>query len=96
MGSLSTNNIRVRSVAVDSEIPQRVYAAGPAGLFRSDDGGLTWEIADAGLPGEPIAVTLNPTSPKTVFTVLNDGSVWKSDDGTTTWQSMRNDEQISE
>jgi photosystem II stability/assembly factor-like uncharacterized protein len=82
----------IRSVAVDSEVPQRVYAAGPAGLFRSDDGGLTWETAGADLTGEPLAVTLNPAAPKTVFTVLNDGSVWQSDDGATTWQSIRTNE----
>lgn len=92
MGSLSTNNTMIRSVAVDSEIPQRVYAAGPAGLFRSDDGGLTWEIAGAGLTAEPVVVTINPAAPEMVLTVLNDGSVWKSDNGATTWQSILTNE----
>jgi photosystem II stability/assembly factor-like uncharacterized protein len=68
-------------------MPERVYAAGPAGLFRSDDAGQTWAAAAEGLPQEPLAVTLNPAEPKTVFVVLGDNSVWRSTDGATTWQA---------
>ncbi len=85
MGSLPTNST-IRSVAVDSLNPKRVYAAGPAGVFRSDDGGLIWEAASDGLAGEPVAVTLDPASPQTVIAVTADGSVWRSIDGATTWQ----------
>jgi len=87
MGSLPTHSM-IRSVAVDPLNPQRVYAAGPAGLFRSDDGGLTWETANDGLKGEPLAVTLDPASPQTVVAVLTDGSVWRSADGATTWPAV--------
>ena len=76
----------VRSIAVDPLTPQRVYAAGPAGLFQSKDGGLTWTKADDRLSGEPLAVTLDPAAPETVFVVTADGKVWKSNDGATTWQ----------
>ena len=81
-------NPLIRSIAVDPVTPQRVYAAGPAGLFRSDDGGLTWGVASAGLTGEPSAVTLDPTSPQNVLVVLTDGSVWQSNDGATIWTSQ--------
>ena len=85
MGSLPTNTL-VRSVAIDPLNPKRVYAAGPAGLFRSDDGGLVWEATGDGLADEPLAVSLDPASPRTVIVVLTDGSVWQSSDGATTWQ----------
>lgn len=85
MGSLPTDAM-VRSIAVDPLTPQRVYAAGPAGFFRSGDGGLTWTKADDGLAEEPLAVALDPASPETLFVVTTDGSVWKSNDGATTWQ----------
>ncbi len=78
----------IRSVAVDTKTTQRVYAVGPAGLFRSDDAGLTWKKADTELTAEPLAVTLNPTTPQTVFVVLVDGSVWQSTDGATTWKVL--------
>ena len=86
MGSFPTNTL-IRSVAVDPINPKRVYAAGPAGLFRSDDGGLTWEAADHGLEDEPLAVTLDPASPQTVIVVLTDGSVWQSTNGAATWEA---------
>jgi len=91
MGSLPINTM-VRAIAVDPGKPQRVYAAGPAGLFRSDDAGLTWEKAGEGLAGEPLAVTLGTppgaATPPTLFAVLTDGSVWRSLDGATTWQRI--------
>lgn len=71
---------------MDPAHPKRVYAAGPAGLFRSDDGGLTWAAAGKGLAGETLAVALDPASPDKVFAVLTDGSVWQSSDGASTWQ----------
>ena len=85
MGSLPINTF-IRSVVVDTITPERVYTAGPAGLFRSDDAGQTWTPAGEGLTGEPLAVTLDPAAPQTVFAVLTDGSVWQSTDGATTWQ----------
>jgi hypothetical protein len=86
MGSLPINQV-VRSVAVDTVIPERVYAAGPAGLFRSDDAGQNWSPAGEGLPSqEMLAVTLNPAEPHTLFVVLADNSVWRSTDGAMTWQ----------
>jgi photosystem II stability/assembly factor-like uncharacterized protein len=87
MGSLPTNTL-IRSVAIDPKTPQRVYAAGPAGLFRSDDSGQTWEKASNGLAGEPLAVTLNPAAPEIVFVVLLDGSVWQSTDSASTWTKL--------
>jgi len=86
MGSLPINTL-VRSVAVDTVVPERVYAAGPAGLFRSDDAGQNWTPAGEGLPAEPLVVTLNLAEPQTLFVLLADNSVWRSTDGATTWQS---------
>jgi photosystem II stability/assembly factor-like uncharacterized protein len=87
MGSLPTNTM-VRSITVDTMTPERVYAAGPVGVFRSDDAGQSWAAVDEGLPQEPLAVTLNPAEPKTVFVVLGDNSVWRSTDGATSWQAV--------
>jgi len=33
----------------DPQHPERVYAASGAGLFRSDDGGQTWNAASQGM-----------------------------------------------
>lgn len=76
----------VRSVAVDPQTPERVYAAGPAGLFRSFNAGVTWVASGAGLAVEPLAVALDPSDPMTIFVVTVDDAVWRSPDGGTTWQ----------
>jgi photosystem II stability/assembly factor-like uncharacterized protein len=94
MGSLpvtsaNTADKTIRSIDVDPVKPQRVYAAGPAGLFRSDDAGLTWAAAANGLTGEPLAIALDPRSPQTLLVVLNDGAVWRSNDGATTWEALK-------
>jgi len=81
-------NPLIRSIAVDPTTPRRVYAAGPAGLFRSDDAGLTWTAVGKGLPGEPLAVALDPTVLQTLYAVLTDNSVWQSHDGATSWQAQ--------
>ena len=86
MGSLPINTV-VRSVAVDTITPERVYAAGPAGLFRSDDAGQTWIPTGEELPAEPLAITLDPIEPQVLFVLLIDNSVWRSTDGAATWQS---------
>lgn len=88
MGKLPVNTA-VRSIAVDPQTPQRVYVAGPSGLFRADDSGFEWKQADKGLTDKPLAVTLNPAQPSNVFTVLADGSVWQSKDGATTWEVLK-------
>ena len=85
MGSLPSI-LTVRSLAVDPATPQRVYAAGPAGLFRSDDAGLTWVDSGAGLAVEPRAVALDLSDPQTIFVVTTDDQVWRSPDGASTWQ----------
>jgi len=96
MGSLSINNPMIRSVAVDSLMPQRVYAGGPEGLFYSNDGGLTWAAAGRELKGEPRALTLDPTNPQDIFAVLTDDSVWRSANGATTWELLWQPAEASE
>ena len=88
MGSLPINTL-IRSIAVDTITPERVYTAGPAGLFRSDDAGQTWQITGEGLTGEPLAVTLDPAESKTVFVLLADNSIWRSTDGAITWEPAK-------
>ena len=72
------------------------------GVFRSPDGGRSWEDRTEGLPstfGFPIAV--HPRDPGTVWTLPLNGdmegryppgasaAVWRTRDGAATWQAMR-------
>lgn len=85
MGSLPISSA-VKAVTVDPSRPERVYVAGPAGVFRSDDAGQTWLAANGGLEGvEVVALSLDPAKEERVFAGVEDSRVFESDDGGATW-----------
>jgi photosystem II stability/assembly factor-like uncharacterized protein len=75
----------VTALAVDPIVPQNVYLASPSGLFRSTDGGLTWVGLKAQLDSAPMALTLDPRHPATLFALLTSGTLLRCDDGGATW-----------
>ena len=79
-----------------------LYQQNHHGVWRSDDGGLTWLDITAGLPstfGFPLHA--HPRDPQTIWTVPLNGdsdgryppdaaaAVWRSRDGGTSWQALR-------
>jgi hypothetical protein len=81
--------------------PGRLWAGTlPGGLFRSDDGGRTWEL-NRGLWDRPErkgwfgggydtpgvhSVCLDPRDPDTLRVAVSCGGVWRSDDDGATWR----------
>lgn len=76
---------KVNAIAVDPVTPQNVYLAGPGGLFRSADGGLTLTLMPVESKAEALALTLNPQDPKSLFAVMSDGTLLFSHDQGATW-----------
>jgi photosystem II stability/assembly factor-like uncharacterized protein len=79
--------------------PERLYQQNHAGAYRTDDGGVTWQDMNDGLPsrfGFPLAV--HPQDPDTIWTVPLNGddqgrymvdaaaAVWRSRDGGGSWE----------
>jgi photosystem II stability/assembly factor-like uncharacterized protein len=79
-----------------------LYQQNHHGVFRSRDGGRSWQDVTAGLPsgfGFPIAV--HPRDPETLWVIPLNGdmegryppdaaaAVWGSEDGGDTWQALR-------
>ncbi|WP_425073069.1 WD40/YVTN/BNR-like repeat-containing protein [Sagittula sp. S175] len=79
-----------------------LYQQNHCGVFRSRDGGRSWDDITAGLPstfGFPVAV--HPTKPDTLWTLPLNGdtqgryppeasaAVWRSRDGGDTWEACR-------
>jgi photosystem II stability/assembly factor-like uncharacterized protein len=79
-----------------------LYQQNHHGVWRSGDGGRSWDDITEGLPstfGFPIRV--HPTDPDTIWTIPLNGdsigryppegaaAVWRSRDGGATWQDMR-------
>ena len=82
--------------------PDLLYQQNHCGMYRSKDGGKKWESIEAGLPssfGFPAAT--HPRDPSTLYLVPLNGdsagrfvpeakaAVWRTRDGGTTWQAMR-------
>ena len=75
----------VNAIAIDPIVPQNVTLAGPSGLFRSNDGGLSWVALKVQLDSAPLALTLDPRHPESAFVLLENGTLLRSDDSGKTW-----------
>ncbi len=93
----------VHKLAIHPDRPEVLYQQNHSGAYRSDDGGMTWNDINDGLPstfGFPIAV--NPHDPKMIWTVPLNGddrgrympegraTVWRSVDEGATWEPQTN------
>ncbi|HEY0555221.1 MAG TPA: hypothetical protein VGG20_13215, partial [Thermoanaerobaculia bacterium] len=74
----------------DPQRPGTLWAAGPDGLFRSDDGGRTWIPAGDGIPqATPVtAIALDPVDRDVLYTGTLRNGVFKSVDGGLTWEPL--------
>jgi len=79
----------VNALIVDPRNSKSIYAAGPAGVFYSTDAGLTWTARSDGLNNAAIvALTQNPEHLETLFAMTIDNVLFRSDDGSKTWQGV--------
>jgi len=76
-------------VRIDPRQPKRVYAAGEAGLYRSDDAGQTWRPAGEGFPSGAIAaLALDPRQPERLYAATAAGDLFLSEDGANSWRAL--------
>ena len=70
--------------------PQTAYAAGQyTGLFRTRDGGATWQPIEEGLTDLWItALAIDPVAPSTIYAASYGKFVYKSTDGGDHWVSL--------
>jgi len=77
----------VGATVSDPQHPERVYAASGAGLFRSDDGGQTWNAANQGMDApSALAIALDPRQPQHLYAATMSGTLYETDDGASTWR----------
>lgn len=92
----------VHSLAMAPGMTNRLYQQNHCGMYRSEDGGMSWESIEAGLPstfGFPAAV--HPRNPETLYLVPLNGdaqgrfmpegkaAVWRTRDAGGTWEDLR-------
>ena len=69
--------------------PQRAYlAAYEAGVYRTDDGGLTWNHLDSYPTDYAHSVLAHPTEAETVYVGSEPAAVFRSADGGNTWEEF--------
>ena len=82
--------------------PWFIYAPanGPgAGVFKSTDGGTTWNEISAGIPVEGrghIGIAVSPTNRNRIYAVVDakEGGVFVSNDAGATWTRLSNDKRL--
>jgi photosystem II stability/assembly factor-like uncharacterized protein len=82
-------NMPAWTVTIDPNTPSTAYAtARTQGVFRSSDGGQTWQSINSGLTnltmGHSAPVIVDPTNPQALY-VGGEGGVFKSLDGGGHW-----------
>lgn len=82
----------VYSIACDVVNPRRLYlTTAPGALYRSLDGGETWEqltVTAAQGGARPWRVTAHPMRADDLFLTGGDGALHRSDDGGETWSAL--------
>ena len=74
--------LRIRNLAASPVDPQQLLAATEAGLFRSSDGGASWQNHARGIPaGEVNDVSFNHANPLQVLAAGSGGAFYSLDGG---------------
>lgn len=73
-------------LSVDRANPDVVYAGANFRLYKTRDGGQTWQRSDTGLPSARInRIQIDPQTPDTVYLTLGNG-VFRSNNAGASWQ----------
>jgi hypothetical protein len=78
---LDGNVFAIDQILIDPDNPNKIHAVGQMGIWRTLDGGATWEAADIGL-GTAVhnAVAVDPARPGHVYVGDTDNGLWVSYD----------------
>ncbi|MDX6612502.1 MAG: hypothetical protein QOD75_1688 [Blastocatellia bacterium] len=79
---------QITGLAIDPINPATLYASGlgTAGLvLKTVDGGLNWNVNDAGLPSSVSNLTVDPITPTRVYAGTSLAGIYKSTNGGANW-----------
>jgi photosystem II stability/assembly factor-like uncharacterized protein len=81
---------KIAAVAVSFAARGVMYVTGPGlGVIRTDDGGTTWVERSEGLPSrDVIAVAAHTTQRDTVYAVVREHGIYRSQDAGKSWRMM--------
>jgi photosystem II stability/assembly factor-like uncharacterized protein len=83
----SLEGLTVTEIVVHPADPATAWAAtAGAGVFRTTDGGETWESASNGLWDMVMDIAISPQDPQVLFAATAGQGVFKSEDGGSSWR----------
>jgi len=84
----------IQAIVVDPQDADVIYVGGyDSGVFKSVDGGASWQPAHTGLaPAGIRAMAIDPQDSQTLYAVTADGAVYRTGDGALTWQKKSQDD----
>jgi photosystem II stability/assembly factor-like uncharacterized protein len=95
LANLSSASVRVVATSAHGEVSYAALIGGPqpAGIYRSDDNGRTWQLVSSG-PVAIKALAVHPANDAVLYAGTAGGpaattdSLWRSDDGGQTWHKF--------
>jgi photosystem II stability/assembly factor-like uncharacterized protein len=94
MNDLSNASVQVLTTAQGDRLYADVHSDTAAGIYRSEDGGRTWQLVSAGPNAALKALAVHPSNERVIFAGTEGGPVsstnnlWRSDDGGQTWRKF--------
>jgi photosystem II stability/assembly factor-like uncharacterized protein len=84
--------IQIRSLAVSPHNPHHVLAGSEAGLYRSEDNGMTWDLVPSPMEGSQIwSLAWHPSDPGIIFAGTKPPGLFRSTDGGKRWEKLAAD-----
>ena len=80
------DSLTIRSLAVDPDDPQIVYAATASGVAVSTDGAFSWQSINQGLTIDDVNALAFASQPEGAIYAATEGAVFKSTDAGQSWQ----------
>jgi len=86
-------NISVNTIAIDPQGSDVLYIGTYGGVYKSTDGGGSWQPANSGLPESAIvkSLAIDPITPASLYAGLFANDIYKSVDGGGTWSRLDTD-----
>ena len=91
--SIGPVNESISALAIDPLNPTTLYIATASGIFKSTNGGTSWQAANTGLTSISVnAIAINPVNPTTLYAsgyaTGTQSAIFKSTNGATSWQTV--------
>ncbi|MBL8152306.1 MAG: hypothetical protein JNN15_20465, partial [Blastocatellia bacterium] len=84
--------VGITSLQISPADSKVIYAASyGAGVYKSVDGGITWQSYNKGMVDQYLrTIAIDPSSPETIYAGSNQSGIYKSVDGGQTWVTINN------